>query len=89
MLRIGAVGTGFGVAVQVPAFQAVAGIEVVAIAARHQARADEAAARLGVPMAFEGFEAMIASPDVDAVYAALPAPGDRRARLRVRQARPV
>ena len=72
MLRIGAVGTGFGVAVQVPAFQAVAGIEVVAIAARHQARADEAAARLGVPMAFEGFEAMIASPDVDAVYVGSP-----------------
>jgi len=72
MLRIGAVGTGFGAAVQVPAFQAVAGIEVVAIAARHQARADEAAARLGVPMAFEGFEAMIASPDVDAVYVGSP-----------------
>lgn len=72
MLRIGAVGTGFGAAVQVPAFQAVAGIEVVAIAARHQARADEAAARLGVPMGFEGFEAMIASPDVDAVYVGSP-----------------
>jgi predicted dehydrogenase len=72
MLRIGAVGTGFGAAVQVPAFQAVAGIDVVAISARHQARADAAAARLGVPLAFEGFEAMIASPDVDAVYVASP-----------------
>jgi predicted dehydrogenase len=72
MLRIGAVGTGFGAAVQVPAFQAVAGIEVVAISARHQARADAAAARLGVPLAFEGFEAMIASADVDAVYVGSP-----------------
>lgn len=72
MLRIGAVGTGFGAAVQVPAFQAVAGIEVVAIAARHQAGADAAAARLGVPLAFEGFEAMIASADVDAVYVGSP-----------------
>jgi predicted dehydrogenase len=72
MLRIGAVGTGFGAAVQVPAFQAVEGIEVVALSARHQARADAAAARLGVPLAFEGFEAMIASPDVDAVYVGSP-----------------
>jgi predicted dehydrogenase len=72
MLKIGAVGTGFGAAVQVPAFQAVAGIEVVAIAARHQARADAAAERLGVPLAFEGFEAMIASADVDAVYVGSP-----------------
>ena len=32
----------------------------------------QAAARLGVPMAFEGFEAMIASADVDAVYVGSP-----------------
>jgi predicted dehydrogenase len=50
----------------------VDGVEVVAIAARDRQRAGEAAAKHGIPNVFDGYEAMLADPGIDAVYIPLP-----------------
>jgi predicted dehydrogenase len=49
-----------------------AGVEVVAVGSRALARAEAEAARLGVPRAHGSYEELIADPQADAVYVALP-----------------
>ncbi len=46
--------------------------EVVAIASRDSARAKTTARSLGIPRAYGSYEALLADPDVDAVYIPLP-----------------
>jgi len=46
--------------------------EVVGIASREAGRAADAAARLGIPRSFGTYEALLADPDIDAVYIPLP-----------------
>lgn len=46
--------------------------QVVAIASRDLARAQNAASRLGIPRAYGSYEALLADPDVDAIYIPLP-----------------
>ena len=65
-LRVGIIGVGFGATVHVPAFQSE-GIEVVAIAARREERAREAAGRLGIPNVTADYGELIAMPEVDIV----------------------
>ena len=48
------------------------GVEVVAVASRDRARAEEYAAAHRIPRAHGGYEALLADPDVDAVYVSLP-----------------
>jgi predicted dehydrogenase len=52
--------------------RALEGVEVVAIAARERARAERYALQHGIPEVFESYEALLASPEVDAVYNPLP-----------------
>lgn len=52
----------------IPAIKQVQGAECVAIASRRPGAASEAAADMGIPMAFDSYESLVASPDVDAVY---------------------
>ncbi len=49
-----------------------ADIEVVAIGSRDHARAEAQAHALGIPRAHGSYEALLADPDVEAVYVALP-----------------
>lgn len=49
------------------------GVEVTAVAARDRSRAEEAAARWGIPHAFASYEELLGSGVVDAVYVATPA----------------
>lgn len=49
------------------------GVEVVAVAARSRARAEEAARRWGVPTAYAGYDDLYAAADVDAIYVGSPA----------------
>jgi predicted dehydrogenase len=60
-----------------PAIQAAANCEVVAIASRSRRDADAAAARLGIPVAYGSYEALLADESIDAVY--IPLPNDMHA----------
>jgi predicted dehydrogenase len=51
------------------------GVEVVAVASRDRARAEEYAAAHMIPRAHGGYEALLADPEIDAVYVSLPNSG--------------
>jgi predicted dehydrogenase len=55
-----------------PAIQRAEGCEVVAIGSRDAAAAERAAAQLGIPRTHDSYEALLADPEVDAVYIPLP-----------------
>ena len=56
----------------IPATQQSAWAEVTAIASRDEAKARAAAESLGIPKAYGSYEALLADPEVDAVYNPLP-----------------
>ncbi len=56
----------------IPAMQQAAHCEVVAIASRDLSRAQQAGQQLGIPKAYGSYDALIADPEVDAVYNPLP-----------------
>jgi predicted dehydrogenase len=56
----------------IPAMKAGERSEIVALASRDEARAREAAAALGIPKAYGSYEALLADPDIDAIYNPLP-----------------
>lgn len=56
----------------VPAMRACRHAEVVAIASRDRGRAAEVAARLGIPVVHDSYEALLADPEIDVVYNPLP-----------------
>ena len=73
MIRIGVLGTArvAPYALLAPA-KATPGVEVAAIASRTLQKAEEFAARHGIPRSFGSYQALIESGDIDAVYIALP-----------------
>lgn len=56
----------------IPAMQQGLHCEIAAIASRDQARAQQAADSLDIPKAYGSYEALLADPDIDAVYNPLP-----------------
>lgn len=71
-VRWGVLGTARVVRKTIPALQGTRNGEVAGIASRSEEKAREYAARHGIPQAFGSYEALLASPDIDAVYIALP-----------------
>ncbi len=61
-----------GVKKVLPAMQRGKYSEVVAISSRELTRARKAAKALGIPKAYGSYEALLADPDIDAVYNPLP-----------------
>lgn len=61
----------------VPAFREAPGAELVAVASRDPQKARETAARHGIARAAESYDALLADPEIDAVY--LPLPNDQHA----------
>ena len=61
-----------GVEKVIPAMQRGDLTDVVAIASRTEARARQAADKLGIGRSFGSYEALLADPDVDAIYNPLP-----------------
>ncbi|HJX41548.1 MAG TPA: Gfo/Idh/MocA family oxidoreductase [Anaerolineales bacterium] len=61
-----------GMEAVVPALQMCRNGQVVAIASREQVRAEAAAAKLGIATAHGSYEALLADPQVEAVYNPLP-----------------
>jgi predicted dehydrogenase len=56
----------------VPGLIAADRCEVVAVGSRNAARAREFAAELGIPRVHDSYEALLADPDIDAIYNPLP-----------------
>lgn len=56
----------------IPAMQAGELTDVVAIASREGHRAKDVAAKLGIPKAYDSYDALLADPDIDAIYNPLP-----------------
>lgn len=71
-LRWGILGTARIIRKSVPALQETKNGEVVGIASRTEEKALEYADMHGIPQAFGSYEALLASPDIDAVYIPLP-----------------
>ena len=72
-VRWGIVSTAkIGLTKVIPAIQKSPTSRVMAIASRDQGRAEEAARRLGIPRAHGSYEALLADPEVEAVYIPLP-----------------
>ncbi len=73
VLRWGVLGVArIATAKVIPAFQRAGRCEVVAIASRDGARATAAASALGIRRSHGSYEALLADPEVDAVYIPLP-----------------
>lgn len=70
--RVAVIGTGFGSSVQVPGFQRLDDVEVVAIASGRLDRAQAAAAAHQIPNAFDDWRAMLDRVPVDLVSIAAP-----------------
>jgi predicted dehydrogenase len=66
-----------------PAFQKAERSSLVAVMRRDRARAEDYARRHGVPRAYDDADALIADPEVDAVYVATPPSTHRELALRV------
>jgi predicted dehydrogenase len=72
-LRWGILSTAnIGVKTVVPAIQRAEGCEVVALASRDQAKAQEISSTLSIPKAYDSYEALLADAEIDAVYNPLP-----------------
>ena len=56
----------------IPPAQTSPKVDLVAVASRTQERADEYAAKWGIPRAHGSYEALLADPEIEAVYISLP-----------------
>lgn len=56
----------------IPAMLRSKGVEIVGIASRDLTRAKEAGAKLGIPRAYGSYAALLADPEIEAVYNPLP-----------------
>lgn len=61
-----------GVAKVIPGLQKSKFCEVIAISSREAGRAQAAAAKLGIPKAYDSYEALLADPEIQAIYNPLP-----------------
>jgi predicted dehydrogenase len=72
-LRWGVLSTAaIGLKKVIPAMQRGQYSRIVAIASRERANAEQAAAALGIPMAYGSYEGLLADPGIDAIYNPLP-----------------
>jgi D-xylose 1-dehydrogenase (NADP+, D-xylono-1,5-lactone-forming) len=71
-LRYGIVSTAHINRLLIPELHASDKVDLIAVASRDQARADEYAKKWEIERAYGSYEALLADPDVDAVYISLP-----------------
>lgn len=72
-IRFGIISTaGIGMKKVIPAMQQGKYTEVTAICSRSEESARNAADKLGIPKSYGSYEALLADPDIDAVYIPLP-----------------
>lgn len=61
-----------GIGQVIPAMQQGTYCEIIGIASRSLEKAQAAAAQLGIPKAYGSYEALLADPNIDAIYNPLP-----------------
>lgn len=71
-VRIGIIGTGFGVSSQLPGFRQVPGAEVVAICSGRRERAEQAAREHGIELAYDDYQIMLHEAKLDLVSIVTP-----------------
>jgi len=72
-VRWGVISTGnIGVQKVIPAMQRAQFVDFVAVSSRDQAKGEAVAKQLGIPKAYGSYEALLAAPDIDAVYISTP-----------------
>jgi xylose dehydrogenase (NAD/NADP) len=71
-IRYGIVSTAHINRLLIPGMHASDKVDLIAVASRDQARADEYARKWEIERAYGSYEALLADPDVDAVYISLP-----------------
>jgi predicted dehydrogenase len=80
-LRVGIVGAnierGFAIAAHIPALQVLPGFEITAVCTTREASANQAAAYLGIPLAFTDPARLAEHPDVDVVAVSVRVPSHR------------
>jgi len=72
VVRLGIVSTAHINRLVIPGAQASDKVELVAVASRDQARAEEYARQWGIERAYGSYNALLEDPDIDAVYISLP-----------------
>lgn len=71
-LGVGVVGAGFLAETRARCWRQVVSARVAGVASRRRERAGDYARRFDVPLAFDGLDAMLASPDIDVVDLCVP-----------------
>jgi predicted dehydrogenase len=71
-IRVGVIGTGFATAVQIPGFQHIPDVEVVAVCSARMERAEAAALQFNIPHAFTDYRQMLDLPGLDMVSIVTP-----------------
>ncbi len=71
-MRLGLLSTARINALLVAGAREASGVEVVAVGSRDRERAEQHARQLGIPRAHGSYEELLADPEIDAVYIALP-----------------
>ncbi|MDP3999618.1 MAG: Gfo/Idh/MocA family oxidoreductase [bacterium] len=72
MIRIGIIGTGFGAKVHIPGFQKIKGVKITGIAGSNPAKTAQTAKESNIPLVFDTWQKLIASPEIDAVSITTP-----------------
>jgi predicted dehydrogenase len=71
-IRIGLIGTGFARSVQLPAFRATPGAEVMAICSAHREKAEATAKEFNIPHAFTDYRQLLKLDELDLVSIVTP-----------------
>jgi len=71
-VRVAVIGTSFASSVQIPGFQLLPGVEVVAVASAREERAAETAERFGIPNAYGDWKRMLDEIECDVVSIVTP-----------------
>jgi predicted dehydrogenase len=71
-VRVAVIGTSFASSVQIPGFQLLPGVEVVAVASGRPGRAAETAERFGIPAAFDDWRELLDTVECDLVSIVTP-----------------
>jgi len=71
-VRVGIIGTGVGIRTLVPGFRSTGKAEIIGIVGSSPKRAQECAAKVGIPRAFDDYKQLIDCKDIDLICVASP-----------------